>query len=120
MFHKNWIFQSGGRPVIYQTEEEFHNLPENLRWRHMIYEPLRNPPIDFTWEREWRINRGHLDFSPRNAVIVVLDKYWADRLASEHETEEEYTVMQYKLVLDEEIAQMYYEPFPWKVVALRN
>jgi len=38
VFDKSWIFAKGGRPVIYQTEEEFSILPEEIRWRHVRYE----------------------------------------------------------------------------------
>lgn len=41
--------------MIYQGEDEFDALPESHRWRHVRYEPDRDPPIVFTWEREWRI-----------------------------------------------------------------
>jgi hypothetical protein len=120
MFHKRWIFSKGGRPVIYQTSVEFEDLPESLRWRHQTYEPTRDPLIDFTWEREWRVNCDSLEFGPREAVIVVLDRKWVARLVSEHEREQEFKVMQYCLVLDEDLARMYYEPFPWHVVTLRG
>lgn len=34
IFDKSWIFQAGGRPVIYQSDAEFEGLPEGIRWRH--------------------------------------------------------------------------------------
>jgi len=49
---KEWLFQQGGRPVIYQPDAEYERLPAEARWRHCRFEP---PDIDFTWEREWRI-----------------------------------------------------------------
>jgi len=74
---KEWIFKEGGRPVIYQTDEEFNELPETHRWRHVRYDPLSDPPIDFTWEREWRINCEELHFDSDVASIVVPDDHWA-------------------------------------------
>src|SRR5262245_35390730 len=53
MVPKTWLFERGGRPVIYQPDEEFDDLPESHRWRHVRFEPLNG--VDFTWEREWRI-----------------------------------------------------------------
>src|SRR6266496_5366041 len=50
MFDKRWLFANGGRPVIYQTDGEFADLPEEFRWRHVRYEPAGAPGIDFTWE----------------------------------------------------------------------
>jgi hypothetical protein len=48
MFEKNWIFDRGGRPVIYQPESELDLLPENLRWRDVRFEPTGDKVIDFT------------------------------------------------------------------------
>lgn len=55
MFDKTWVYARGGRPVIYQPESDFNALPEDMRWRHVRYEPIADNPIDFSWEREWRI-----------------------------------------------------------------
>src|SRR6266516_3972805 len=52
---KSWLFARGGRPVIYRPDEEFLSLPDRMRWRHVRYEPAADPPIDFSWEREWRV-----------------------------------------------------------------
>lgn len=52
MVPKQWLYAQGGRPVIYQSDAEFYDLPEAIRWRHVRYEPTSAPPIDFTWERE--------------------------------------------------------------------
>lgn len=68
---KPWLFEQGGRPVIYQAEDEFAALPENLRWRHVTYDPVRRPPADFTWEREWRIKTDSLSINPRDACLIV-------------------------------------------------
>ena len=51
MVRKDWLFYFGGRPVIYQTEEEYDLLGEEAKWRHVTYNPLLDPPVDFTWER---------------------------------------------------------------------
>jgi len=52
MFEKKWIYECGGRPVIYQPDSDFHLLPEQLRWRHVRFEPIGEQVVDFTWERE--------------------------------------------------------------------
>jgi hypothetical protein len=114
MFDKNWIFGLGGRPVIYQPDLEFQNLPDALKWRHMRYEPNGTPPIDFTWEREWRFN-GELLFNPGTTVIVVPNLSWAQRLEDEHDEEQEYEVRNYSLTLGETVAEMYRERFPWRI-----
>ena len=48
---KEWLFEQGGRPAIYQADDEFELLRSEQRYRHVRYEP---PHIDWTWEREWR------------------------------------------------------------------
>jgi hypothetical protein len=68
---KRWLFSQGGRPVIYQSGPEYDQLPEALRWRHVRYEPDSTPPIDFSWEREWRINVNELPLPPHEVTVVV-------------------------------------------------
>ncbi len=119
IFSKRLIFKLGGRPVIYQTDEEFEGLPEKYRWRHVRYEPNKDEPIDFTWEREWRIQCPALLFNPSCAVIVVLDKDWEQRMISEHNTEQDFKLFQYREVLDDEELELYREPFLWRIARLR-
>ena len=116
LVQKRWLFQRGGRPVIYQPEAEFAALPESHRWRHMRYEP---PVIDFSWEREWRINCASLTFDCTTASIVVPDDVWAQHMVQQHEHEQEYRVMQYSMILDDTLAQLYYEPFVWNIIRLQ-
>ena len=121
MVTKKWLFNLGGRPVIYQSEAEYYLLPDQIQWRHVLYDPLKNPPIDFTWEREWRINRDYLDFNSSNALIIVLDNSWADRLKKDHEREEDYKVLSYSMMLDEddaELAEVWRKEFDWTIMTL--
>lgn len=64
---KEWLFARGGRPVIYQSNDDFDLLPPQLAWRHCRYEP---GTIDFTWEREWRIC-GDLPLDPSETIVVA-------------------------------------------------
>ena len=74
---KNWFFQQGGRPVIYQPETEYDNLPENLQYRHVTYNPIKQPiPIDFTWEREWRLCAEFLELDPEKCSVVIPKRSW--------------------------------------------
>lgn len=70
---KKYVFKNGGRPVIYQTDSEYYDLPEDMRWRHVRYEPTSEPPIDFTWEREWRIRANEFSLDPNEFQIIVPD-----------------------------------------------
>lgn len=68
---KKWLFSQGGRPVLYQAAREYDIIPALLQWRHVTYEPTALRPIDFTWEREWRIPTKSLSITPANAWLVV-------------------------------------------------
>lgn len=85
---KSWLFERGGRPAIYQPSHEYELLNERIRWRHVRYEPHTTPSVDFTWEREWRIQAGELAIDPRVTRILVPHESWAEALISEHEYHE--------------------------------
>ena len=119
VFDKKWVFNNGGRPVIYQPDSEFDALPQTHRWRHVRYEPTADDPIDFSWEREWRIQTDELNFDPFVAALVLPNPDWANILISEHEDEQDYNVMQYSLIMDEHLAMQYRESFEWRIYVLR-
>lgn len=66
---KKWLFKQGGRPVIYQPASEYEAPPDELKHRHVTYDPTKG--IDFTWEREWRVKASALTLNPVEALIVV-------------------------------------------------
>lgn len=65
---KEWLFKKGGRPVIYGSSAEYNDLPDSLKWRYVNYSP---PSVDFTWEREWRIQTDYLELDPEQTVVIV-------------------------------------------------
>lgn len=75
---KEWLFNKGGRPVIYQPDNEYDQLPEYFQWRHCRYEP---PKIDFTWEREWRISVEKLEICSSQTWIFVPTSEIAQNIA---------------------------------------
>jgi hypothetical protein len=77
MVSKQWLFSKGGRPVIYQSEEEFSHLPESLQFRHVRYEP---GSVDYTFEREWRVRTDSLKLDPSETTVVVPTRGWEQRL----------------------------------------
>lgn len=117
---KRWLFAEGGRPVIYQPDGDYVRLPEDLRWRHVRYEPLREPPVDFTWEREWRIQIDELPIDPHCARVVVPRQGVAEELVAEHEYEEFWGAQWRVQVegMEEQIADMLREDFPWEIVVI--
>jgi hypothetical protein len=77
---KEWLYQRGGRPVVYQSDTEYSYLADNVKWRHVRYEP---PAIDFAWEREWRICTNELILDPGATLIIVPTAYEAYKLTYE-------------------------------------
>jgi hypothetical protein len=116
---KSWVFDRGGRPVIYQTDAEYEQLIEEQRWRHVRYEPSATPPTDFTWEREWRVRTDVLPLTPGDAIVIVPNEDWAQQLRDEHYALEEHHI---------ELMQLSYgddwnpggppEPFPYGLATL--
>jgi hypothetical protein len=115
LVEKRWIFEQGGRPVIYQPNAEFELLPEPIRWRHMRYEP---GVVDLTWESEWRIKCDELRLEPNLAGIVVPVKKWAEAFLAEHDEEQDFEVYRYSQIMDELLAEQYRENFSWRIYVL--
>lgn len=112
-FSKQWISHHGGRPVIYQRDAHYPSLPHDLRPFHVTYEPNRNPPVDFSWEREWRVHAGLLHFTPAD-VNIILPPTYGDLLIQEHDYHEQMFKLQYEAAYDMSYGEP--EPFPWKMV----
>lgn len=115
LFEKKWLFEQGGRPVIYQPDSEFDFLPPQLRWRHVAYQP---GTVDFTWEREWRIQCDELHFESNVSGIIVPEMAWADELVAEHGSREKFEVYQYPEIVDHELDKQYCGPIPWRIYVM--
>jgi hypothetical protein len=105
MVPKDWLFAQGGRPVIYQPENEFDLLPESNRWRHVTFD-LGENRVDFTWEREWRIRCDWLPVDPAIATLIVPHQSIAERLLADHQREQDFQVRLYSVILDD-LAELY-------------
>ena len=81
MVSKDWLFERDGRPVIYQSDSEFKLLKKSQRYRHVRYEP---GSVDFTWEREWRIQTRKLSLEPKQTTLVVPTRKWEEWYQSKH------------------------------------
>lgn len=117
MIPKKWAFEMEGRPVIYQRDSEFRLLDDSIRFRHVRYEPTAFPPIDFTWEREWRVRTDELVLDQDITRFIVPDRSTWDELVSEHEREQFYEAWHWSQVLGD-LAWAYQQPFPWGVQVL--
>jgi hypothetical protein len=115
---KAWLFERGGRPVIYQADDEYNEIPEALRYRHVRYEPHAQPPVDFTWEREWRILTDELRLDPEVAFLVLPSQEYLDELRRQHDMREENAFELYSLAVGAELAEQLREPFDWWKVYL--
>jgi hypothetical protein len=73
---KRYAFSMGARPVIYMPSAEAAAiLNHDEMWRVVSIDMTRNPPIDWTFEREWRV-RGDLALRPQFSVALVAS--WRD------------------------------------------
>lgn len=72
MFTKPYVYKKGGRPVIYdKTAEAKKYLPKEQWWRIVNYDLSdKNNIIDWTHEREWRVE-GDLEFELSDISVVV-------------------------------------------------
>ncbi|MEQ9912226.1 hypothetical protein [Pectobacterium polaris] len=87
-FDKEFIYSNGGRHVIYQTKDEGEAMPTDMHWRHVTYDPADKRKIkdgiNFTWEREWRLNQDELSLLLCNSIIVPNEDF-KERLIAEIE-----------------------------------
>lgn len=84
MLPKAWLFSKGGRPVIYQPEEDFPLLPADLQYRHVRLD-APGTDKDFTFEREWRICTESISLDPSVCTLIVPTRDWDYRLREEHD-----------------------------------
>jgi hypothetical protein len=84
---KEWLFQRGGRPVIYLPEAEKQFLKGEVAHLFEEYEPGKK---DFTWLREWRIKDELLQLSKPDTIVVVPTVDEAYDLAFDVKVESEY------------------------------
>ncbi|HML76615.1 MAG TPA: hypothetical protein PKB02_19140 [Anaerohalosphaeraceae bacterium] len=81
MVSKEWLYEKGGRPVIYQSDSEYSLLPGSLKYRHVRYEP---PLIDFSWEREWRIQTNELQIDPAITTVIVPNRSFVEKIKQDN------------------------------------
>ncbi|MGO9060986.1 MAG: hypothetical protein ACLQU2_26930 [Candidatus Binataceae bacterium] len=73
---KRYAFEMGARPVIYLPwQEAVALLPRDELWRVVRLDMGRQPAIDWTFEREWRL-AGDLGLAAAETVVLVED--WRD------------------------------------------
>ena len=118
-FAKAHIFAAGGRPVIYQPDAEYAFLPPELQWRHVRFDPQSEPPVDWTWEREWRLACREIRFTDREVEVVVPDEAAADQFRKRIEDDSYQAAYAWTVVLGD-LAWGYHQPTPWQVLKARS
>ena len=83
---KDWLYEKGGRSVIYDSEELYASLPEALQYRHVPFDPQKG--VDCTWEREWRICCDELLLEPEHTLVVAPDAKTAFDIAYSYSEED--------------------------------
>ena len=77
-FSKRWYFSQGGRPVIYQPEEDYQSLDESIRWKHVDFDLRDENRCDYSWGREWRLKREELVLPIEEAVLIIPDESYRE------------------------------------------
>ncbi|OGV41814.1 MAG: hypothetical protein A3F46_03105 [Legionellales bacterium RIFCSPHIGHO2_12_FULL_42_9] len=119
MYPKEQIFLMGGRPVIYQPEQEFFELPEKIRWRHMRYDLGAESSVDFTWEREWRLHENELLLEPDSTTVLVPNEEWAEELINRFDNDENIRYQEECVGYCESLAR-WPEKFPFEIQLLNK
>ena len=87
MATKREVFERGGRPAIYGTEEEFRQLPDEFKFRFVKFDYAKK--TDWTWEREWRFSGDTYGLDPASTTVIVPNRNWKDRIVDEYVSQEQ-------------------------------
>lgn len=116
MLDKRYVYRMGGRPAIYQPDGDFERLPEELRYRHVRFElDADRPPIDLTWEREWRLHADQLVLPQDETTVILPSRAWRDELVDGHTRH-----LQAQVQAFGEEAALAIGPYPWHVIVLED
>lgn len=116
MVDKRYVFSRGGRPAIYQPDNDFESLPVGLRYRHVRFElGGKEGDIDFTWEREWRIRTEELPLLPSETTVILPQRRWRDALIEDHFNGIHRGLAEHGLDAALEVV-----PYPWQIIVLED
>ena len=113
MIDKRVAFRTGGRPVFHQPESEYELLHESQRFRHKTYHPEEG--VDYSWEREWRIQTDEFKLSPEDVTLVVPNRRWSDYFFKKHASNQGSMT----IVLGETAGYMA-SKYPWHFLVLED
>lgn len=89
---KRWLYERGGRPVIYGPDNDYALLPEAMQYRHVRFY-LGEYDVDHTWEREWRIKADELSIKPEDVTVVVPTREAKEEFARKRFTDWHYIAL---------------------------
>lgn len=84
MFTKEYLYNLGARPVIYQSAEEYYLLKDELKYRHVSFDLSKDKKVDWTWEREWRLKKEMLSISPNDVTLIIPTREIEEKLKDEN------------------------------------
>ena len=95
MYDKLTMFKKGARPVIYQSENEYSDLTDNQKYRHVKFELDYDvkKSTDYTWEREWRIKTKKLKINPEEVTLIVPTRKCVEIIKEQNNAENQYAAM---------------------------
>jgi len=99
---KSWFFSAGGRPVIYQPKDEHQYIEQALHWKLVSFDPskpLEEGGIDWSWQREWRIQSDRLYLPPEQTIFLVPSDEIKEQLLARYQADEEERALTEELVL---------------------
>lgn len=117
MVRKEWLYKKGGRPVIYQHEREYDLLPDEFKYRHVTYEP---PSVDFSWEREWRIQTDKLLLNPSDITAIVPNRSFVEKIKQEDSEKKANQVQLTGISTHGRLGHMYVKPLEWHFIVLED
>jgi hypothetical protein len=85
MFSKEYLFKLGARPVLYQTEDEYKLLPEELKFKHVKFDLSISKKVDWTWEREWRLKTDKLVLNTKETTVIVPNRHIIEELIEKNQ-----------------------------------
>lgn len=77
-FQKDFIYQQGGRPVIYDDKDDAKNYLLKNEWWRIVKLDLSNSDniVDWTHEREWRVPKEIVFEYSQCEIILPTSKYY--------------------------------------------
>lgn len=87
-FSKRYVYEQGGRPVLYDKKEVAKKLLPRDEWWRIVNFDLENDNkmIDWTHEREWRI-KGDFNFEIEETYVLLLNQSYYKRFVNEVDAE---------------------------------